>query len=145
MAARPQTYVNHARVVPGYHMVTFGLIVVSVLWSAWRTVTALSADHLIVLLLSVAAVLLFFYARIFALTVQDRVIRLEMRLRLAQLLPPDLRPRVPELTVKQLIALRFASDDELPDLVHKVLTDHIEDQKAIKRMIRQWQADYLRA
>jgi hypothetical protein len=73
------------------------------------------------------------------------VIRLEMRLRLAQLLPPDLRPRIGELTPKQMVALRFASDQELPDLVRTVLTDRIQDGKAIKRMIRDWQGDYLRA
>ena len=84
-------------------------------------------------------------ARHFALRVQDRVIRLEMRLRLAQLLPADLRPRINELTPKQLVALRFASDEELPDLVRTVLVDRITDGRAIKKMIRNWQGDYLRA
>jgi hypothetical protein len=85
------------------------------------------------------------FARVFALTVQDRVIRLEMRMRLAELLPPDLRPRIPEFTVGQLVSLRFAGDAELPALARKVLDDKMENRKAIKQLIKDWQGDYLRA
>jgi hypothetical protein len=77
--------------------------------------------------------------------VQDRVIRLEMRLRLAGVLPADLQARIPEFTVDQLVSLRFASDAELPGLARKVLDDKIADRKAIKQLIKEWQADYLRA
>ncbi len=91
-----------------------------------------------------AFLLLFYYARQFALTVQDRMIRLEMRLRLAKVLPADLAQRIGELTVSQLIGLRFAGDEEIPDLVRKVLTEGIGDRTAIKRMVRNWQGDYLR-
>jgi len=77
--------------------------------------------------------------------VQDRVIRLEMRLRLQQLLAQDLRVRIPEFTVGQLVALRFASDAELPDLARKTLDEKLTDRKAIKKMIRDWQPDELRA
>jgi hypothetical protein len=126
-------------------MIGFPILAVVFLWTLGRMATGFTADRLIVFLLTTATLMLFFLARIFALTVQDRVIRLEMRLRLAQLLPPDLRPRIGELTPKQMVALRFASDQELPDLVRTVLTDRIQDGKAIKRMIRDWQGDYLRA
>jgi hypothetical protein len=77
--------------------------------------------------------------------VQDRVIRLEMRLRLQQVLPANLRERIPEFTVSQLVALRFASDDELPGLARKVLEEKLTDRKAIKRLVQNWQADLLRA
>ena len=89
--------------------------------------------------------LLFFFARIFALTVQDRVIRLEMRLRMQQVLPADLRARAEEFSVGQLVSLRFASDQELPELCRKVLEEKIEDRKAIKKMVKNWQPDFLRA
>ena len=100
---------------------------------------------MISLLLAIAFILLAFYSRIFALTVQDRVIRLEMRLRMQQLLPAELRPRIPEFGVNQLVALRFASDAELPALAKKVLDEKLNDRKAIKQMIRDWQPDMLRA
>ena len=89
--------------------------------------------------------LLAFYGRIFALAVQDRVIRLEMRLRMQQLLPQELRPRIPEFTVDQLVSLRFASDAELPSLARKVLDEKLSERKAIKKLIQNWQGDYLRA
>jgi hypothetical protein len=73
------------------------------------------------------------------------VIRLEMQLRLRGLLPPELQSRIPELTRRQLIALRFASDEELPDLCRAVLKDNITEGKAIKKMIKNWNADHLRA
>jgi uncharacterized protein DUF6526 len=146
MAAQtPQSFANHARLIPGYHIVTFGLLAVTLLWSAWRAATDFSVDRLMMVALALAVLLISFYARVFALTVQDRVIRLEMRLRLAQLLPPDLRGRIVELTPRQLVGLRFAGDAELPDLVRRVLTDGIRDVSAIKRLVRDWQPDYLRA
>ena len=84
-------------------------------------------------------------ARTMALTVQNRVIRLEERLRLQRLLPADLQGRIEELTVPQLVALRFASDAELAELTRTVLTQGITDKKAIKGMITSWRPDELRA
>ncbi len=80
----------------------------------------------------------------FALRVQDRVIRLEMRLRLRELLPLGLHPRIVDFTPSQLVAMRFASDAELSDLAVAVLRDHIHDKKVIKQMIKDWNADHLR-
>lgn len=141
----PQTFENHARVVPAYHMGAFGIFVINLLWSAYRVWTIRSADSVIALLLAVAFLILFFYTRVFALTVQNRVIRLEMTMRLQKLLPEDLRARIGELTVGQLIALRFASDQELAGLCRTVVTEKLSDQKAIKKMIKNWTPDYLRA
>jgi hypothetical protein len=83
-------------------------------------------------------------ARQFVVTLQDRVIRLEMRVRMNDVLPAELRARANQLTVRQLIALRFAGDAELPALVGTVLDERIGDAKAIKKMVTNWQADHLR-
>ena len=143
--AKPQTMENHTRIVPAYHMGAFPLLAINLLWSGYQLVRNFSADAVVALLLAVALLLIFFHARIFTLTVQDRVIRLEMRLRLEKLLPADLQPRIPEFTVSQLVALRFASDEELPGLARRTLTENITDRKTIKRMIQKWNPDYLRA
>ncbi len=144
MADRPQTFENHARFVPGYHLVTFGILGINLLWRIYEVVWHFSHDHAAQLLLAIGLLLLFFYVRVFPLTVQDRIIRLEMRLRLARLLPPDLASQIDRFTVDQLVALRFASDAELPDLARKVLADNLTDRKAIKRLVTAWQADDLR-
>jgi len=86
-----------------------------------------------------------FEARLFALAVQDRVIRLEERLRYAQVLPPDLQGRTRELTIDQIVSLRFASDAELSSLIRKVLDERLTQRKAIKQLIENWRPDYQRA
>jgi hypothetical protein len=139
-----QNLANHGRIIPGYHYVVFSIFAVNLLWSLYR-LRHFSFDSVLSALLAVAFLLLFYYARVFALRVQDRVIRLEMILRLGQALPPDLRSRLNEFTLDQLIALRFAGDDELPDLARRVLSENLTDRKAIKKMIRHWKPDFLRA
>ena len=141
----PQNYANHRRFVPLYHFGIFGVLVINLLWSLVHLVRAFSLETAFGVLLALTLLGLFFYTRTFALTVQDRVIRLEMRLRLKQLLPPDLAARIPELRPGQLIGLRFASDGELPELVREVLTNNIQDRDVIKKKIKSWQADHLRA
>ena len=142
---KPQNFANHARFVPGFHFLTFGLLAINFGWSIYRLVKLPSWDAAVLLGLAVALVLLFLYARLFAITVQDRVIRLEERLRMATLLPPDLKSRINDLTPAQLISLRFASDAELPGLAKRVLDEGLTDRKAIKVLIKEWRADYLRA
>ncbi len=92
-----------------------------------------------------ALIVLFVNSRNSTLAVQNRLIRLEMRLRLAGLLPAELQSRIREFTLDQLISLRFASDAELPGLARKVLDDKMNDRKAIKQLVKDWQADWLRA
>ncbi|MBI1785722.1 hypothetical protein HYR69_11315 [Candidatus Sumerlaeota bacterium] len=96
------------------------------------------------LLLAGAVVAMFLRQRRYALRVQDRVIRLEMRLRLERLLDDDLKAQAKRLTVKQLIGLRFASDVEMPDLVRKIISENIQTADEIKRLVKDWQADDLR-
>jgi hypothetical protein len=144
MAQSTQTFENHAKLVPAYHFFTFALVVVNLLWRLYQAATAFSMDTLMSLVVAVVLVMLFIFGRTFPLTVQDRVIRLETRLKIAQL-APDLAPRVDDFTVNQVCALRFASDAELPDLARRVLSEKIDDRKAIKKMIRTWKPDLLRA
>jgi hypothetical protein len=141
----PQTLENHARVLPAYHYVAFPLFAISFFFTLYQVVTDFSWAKLVAFGLAVALILLFFVARVMALTVQDRVIRLEEQLRMRALLPADLQPRIGEFTVKQLVALRFAGDDELPALARKVLDEKIQDQKSIKKLVQHWRADYQRA
>jgi hypothetical protein len=140
-----QSLKNHARFIPLYHFVAGPILVANLLWTALRAVREPSGGTIFPALVAVALVIVFFYARIFALRVQDRVIRLEMRLRLRELLPADLVPRLSEFTPAQLVALRFASDRELPALARQVLEQRLHDRRAIKQLVKEWQADHLRA
>ena len=140
----PQTFANHARFVPLFHFVTFGLLVVNVLYRLYAVVRHFHWGAVIDVLLAVALVLLAWSVRTFDTRLQDRIIRLEMRLRLLQLLPEDLRPRIGELRVGQLIALRFAPDAELPALVREVLEGRLVRGREIKQRIQSWEPDYFR-
>jgi len=143
--SQTQNFENHTKLVPAFHFVVLPVFLLNLVWSVGRVIQNLSFGTVVSLLVSVALLLLAFTARIFALTVQDRVIRLEMRLRMQQVLPAELRTRIPEFTVSQLVSLRFASDSELPGLAQKVLDEKLTDRKAIKKMIHNWQPDLLRA
>jgi hypothetical protein len=140
-----QNYSNHVRFVPPFHFVALPILAINLIYSIYRVIHIFSWENLLSLLLAVAFVLIALFGRLFALSVQDRVIRLEERMRMAQLLPADLRARINEFEPGQLVALRFASDEELPELARKVLTDKIGERKAIKQMIKNWRGDYLRA
>jgi len=140
-----QTIKNHARIVPPYHLFVFPVLFVNAVYSIIEAVKRPSFPTIFGVLVAAALVVLALYARLFALTVQDRVIRLEMRLRLRELLPSDLRARVGEFTTGQLVALRFASDAELPALARRVLDEKLQDRKAIKQLVTDWQGDFLRA
>ena len=142
---KAQTFENHVRLVPAYHMYVFGVFLINFVWRLVQLKDGITFASIMNVLMGAAFVLVFFYARTFPLTVQDRVIRLEMRMRLERLLPPDLRSRIPEFTVPQLVSLRFACDSELPGLARQVLDEKLNNRKTIKRRIKSWQADYLRA
>jgi hypothetical protein len=141
---KPQSFENHTRKVP-----VFGLGILVLIADLCRRLYELrygiSFRSVMDVLVGAMLVALFLFGRNSVLAVQNRVIRLEMRLRLEGLLPPDLQTRIPEYTAGQLIAMRFASDAELPSLARKVLDEKLTDRKAIKRLVKDWQADYLRA
>lgn len=146
----PQNYANHAKFVPLFHFVLAPMLLVNLIWCSYRLWFFLIQGHDrgptgFAFLIAVALILLFFHARVFAMGVQDRVIRLEETMRMQRLLPENLRSRIPEFTIAQFVSLRFASDAELPELAAKVLNDKITDRKAIKQMIKNWRPDYCRA
>lgn len=143
-----QSYPNHRQYVPGFHFLTFGILVVNLLWAGWRLFQGAGLplpDRIWAVVMAIAFLLLAWYTRTFPLKVQDRVIRLEERLRLARLLPPDLAARIPELSAGQLVALRFASDEEIPELTRTVLDEKIKNREEIKKRIRSWRPDHFRA
>lgn len=141
-----QNFANHTKLVPAFHYFVLPVLTLNFGWSISRCVKAgFSWDGAVGILTALAILLAALHARMFALKVQDRVIRVEERLRLEKLLPADLQGRIGEFSCGQLIALRFASDPEVPELARKVLTDKIEDRKAIKQMVKNWRADELRA
>ncbi len=122
------------------------MLIINFGWSIYRWKVAGLAIAGLPWVLTAAA--LFFgvlYGRIFALRVQDRLIRLEERLRYERVLSEELRWRADELTIDQFVSLRFASDEELPQLMRKVLDDKLTERKAIKQLIKNWRPDYLRA
>ncbi len=144
--AEQQSFAHHTKWFPAFHFFVLPALLLNIGWSISRVVhVGFSADGLVRVITAVALFVLAFCARLFALSVQDRVIRLEERLRMEKLLPADLQPRIGEFSRGQLVSLRFASDAELPALARKVLTDKIEDRKAIKQLVQNWRADYLRA
>ncbi len=142
--APSQSFENHRQIIPMY-LAALGILFINVLWSVYALVRTPGLGSLIAVLVAVALVTVSLYARRFALRVQDRVIRLEMQSRLRELLPADLRARIDDLSDRQLIALRFAGDEELPDLCRTVLSQNLTDQNVIKKMIKHWRADHLRA
>jgi Family of unknown function (DUF6526) len=145
MASQVQTYKNHTRFLPAFHFFVIPVLALNALNAIRHVWLAPNASTAWTLIVAVALLMLGLLSRIMAVTVQDRVIRLEMRLRLQQCLPADLRGRIDELTPRQLVALRFASDAELPELVREVLAGKLATGRDIKRRVRNWQGDWLRA
>jgi len=140
---KPQTFANHSRLDPLFHFVVlpvFGLAAIGgTIHFLWRPSFHTAAFFVI----SVAAVIGALKIRLYALKVQDRVIRLEERLRLSSLLQEPLRSRIPELTESQLIALRFASDAEVAKLAERALSENLS-RTDIKKAIQTWRPDYWR-
>ena len=144
MSASPQTYKNHQKFVPINHYVLLPLLLVNFLampYQAWQQPNRSTGWAVA---MSFAFIVMALFARVFALRAQDRVIRLEERLRMREVLPQDLQARINDFSPEQLIGLRFASDAELPSLAAAVLRDNIQKRDAIKKMVKNWRADTLR-
>ena len=141
-----QNFANHSKYFPLFHFFVLPVLLINLgVQIYWLTVFWITFSGVFGVLMALALILGFLCARRFALSVQDRVIRLEERLRYQRLLPADLQPRIEEFTVAQLVSLRFASDSELPALARKVLDEKMQERKAIKQLVRNWKPDYLRA
>ncbi len=140
----PQSLANHSRVVPGFHYLTGTLALAYLVLAIVQLVRQPGLSSLGGVLVALILILLGWYVRIFPLKAQDRVIRLEERLRLARLLPADLQPQIESLSVGQLAALRFASDAEIPALVRRVVAEKLTSRQAIKELIKDWRPDHLR-
>jgi hypothetical protein len=143
-SAEPQSLANHKRIVPGFHQLGFALVLSYLVVAVVQLVRAPGLGTIGGLLIALIFIVLTWYVRLFPLVVQDRVIRLEERLRLARLLPADLQPQIEKLSVGQLAALRFASDAEVPALVRKVIAEQLTSRQAIKELIKEWRPDHLR-
>jgi hypothetical protein len=145
MAAKEQSYANHRRVFPIYHLFAFPILAINVV-----VAIAYFVDHpswlsgwLVLLSMALAAGLIAVRASI--LIVQNRLVGLEMRLRLTAILPPELRARIGDLTLRQIIGLRFAGDGEIPDLVTRCIAGELKTADDVKRQIRDWRPDFVRA
>lgn len=144
MSASPQNFKNHRRFVPMFHYVLLPLLLVNFLAMAYGLWREPSLSMGWALAMAFALIVTAFAARVFALKAQDRVIRLEERLRMRELLPPDLKARINDFSPEQLVGLRFASDAELPALAATVLRDNVQQRDAIKKLVTHWRADDLR-
>ena len=142
--AEPQSYKNHTQNVPLYHYVLLPILMVNLLFSLYHLWQGPGLLALWDTVMAFAFILTALFARVFALKAQDRLIRLEERMRMRELLPPDLQPRISDFTPGQLVALRFAGDAELPALAATVLSGNIQKRDEIKKLITQWRADHCR-
>ena len=144
MSDQPQNFATHRRWVPLYHFFTLPVLLVNLVYWVIPVFSSFSFETVLAALVAVVLFVLAFLVRVFSSTVQDRVIRLEERLRLERLLPDERKSRTDEFSVGQLVGLRFASDEELPGLATKVLDDKMEKSDDIKRLIKTWRPDFQR-
>lgn len=145
MSKSTQSFERHTRWQPPFHFIASPITILYMFYAIVQAAKAPSTASVVHALWAIAIAVGVFASRVMALTVQNRVIRLEMRLRLQDVLSGELLTRSRALTVRQLIALRFASDAELPALVERTLKGEFEKPRDIKRAIKDWQADWLRA
>jgi hypothetical protein len=145
MTEKTQSFENHTAWAPLFHFVALPIVLLNVFVAvrhAWYAGGRFAWWNVIFAAGVAAGILV---SRLMVIVVQDRVIRLEMRLRLRELLPVAMHGDIGRLTVRQMVALRFAGDAELPTLVQRVLKGEFASQKAIKAAIKNWQSDWQRA
>lgn len=140
-----QNYSNHVRWNPLVHFVVAPLLIFNLIWQIVRFSQERTWDHGEAILVAVTLILLNIGARLQALKVQNRVVRLEEKLRYREVLPPELAVKAAELPLSRIIPLRFASDAELPGLIELVLNNELSTAKEIKMRVKEWRADDLRA
>ena len=144
MADKTQTFSTHRRFIPAFHFFALPVLLVNMFvvgYQFWRDPRLVNAWAVLV---AIALAIGISWSRFMPLRAQDRIIRLEERTRLERLLPGDLRGRIGELTERQLIAIRFAPDNEVPDLTRRALSGELKSPGDIKRAIKDWRGDYFR-
>ena len=144
MADNPQNFANHTRWHPPFHFFILPVMLVNVIWSIVVFVRAPDRTSGWWIVVSLALLLLTFFVRTNSLKVQDRLIRLEEKVRYQQILSPAVVQQTSALTVAQIVALRFAGDDELEELVGAVLAGKLTNPKDIKQAVKNWRADTFR-
>jgi len=135
-----QNLKNHGRIDPPYHMVLFAVLIVNLAIVITYTAMHFSVFSAWLLIVSIAVFIPFAKLRTYPLKVQDRVIRLEERIRLQALAPAEWHAQIYRLTEDQLIGLRFAADDEVVELAKQALEKNLS-RKQIKERIQSWRAD----
>jgi len=144
MADQAQTLATHRRWIPMWHFFAIPILVANVIVVATRFARDPQLINGWGVIVAIALLVGIFLSRSMPLRAQDRIIRLEERSRLERVLPSDLRGRVGELTASQLVAIRFAPDDEVPELTRRALSGELKSQGDIKRAIQNWRSDHLR-
>jgi hypothetical protein len=144
MAEQTQTYASHRRWIPMWHFFALPVLIINVFVAVYYFVRDPRFINGWGVAVALALAIGIFISRYMPLRAQDRIIRLEERTRLERILPSDLRARMGGLRAGQLVALRFAPDDEVPELVRRALDGELKTQADIKRAIRTWRADHLR-
>lgn len=143
--ADQQNYKNHVRWYPLVHFVIIPLLLVNLGWQIYMLTQERTFDRAEMLLLAILLALISTAARLQPLKVQDRIIRLEERLRYSRLLSHDLAEKASQISTGKMIALRFAPDEELPELVQRILAGELNSGKDIKAAVQNWRGDHLRA
>ncbi len=141
-----QSFQSHAKWVPPFHFFVLPVLLINFGFQIyWCVKPGFTISGVVSVLFAAAVVTGFVMCRVMAMKVQDRLIRIEERIRLERILPADMHARIGEFTIDQLVALRFASNAELPELARKVLDEKLNDRKVIKQMIKTWRPDFARA
>lgn len=143
MSNKPQSYASHAKIDPLFHFFVLPVLLLNILVVGYLLLRYPGIGGAWLLLISVALLVLAARLRSWATHLQDRVIRLEERTRLAAILPEPLRSRIAELSDSQIIGLRFASDAELPALFQRAVDEKLS-RSDIKKAITDWRPDYSR-
>ncbi len=143
MAKPQQTFANHTRLDPAFHFFIVPVLLITLFGYLWNAYKWPGVHSSWLVIFSLALLMLAFKARTYALKVQDRVIRLEERLRIQAIVPESLRTGAGDLSVDQLVALRFTPDEELADLVQKTSRENLTKAQ-IKKAIVKWRADDFR-
>jgi hypothetical protein len=144
MAQQTQTYASHRRFIPIYHFFVVPILLINVIVTVVQLVRDPRLMTAWVVVVALALFLGILYLRFMPVRAQDRIIRNEERARLERILPSDMRGRIAELSPSQLVAIRFAPDDEAPELTRRALNGELKTQGDIKRAIRNWRGDHLR-